>query len=166
MALLAPRASAANLEIRAVTIARAEIRVSVDRVALTQVLLNLLDNALKYAAPGGAIIVTAEAVGGQVELVVAHPRCSPPVPAPTTGLGLRPRAHLSSKPWAARSGGGFRRRRRIANNSAPAGCHRDLKSMQLSSDLWVYAALIRRVQLAGSFATVVRKGDARAAGRF
>ncbi len=32
--------------------------------------------------------------------------------------------------------------------------------MQLSSDLWVYA-LIRRVQLSGSFATVVRKGDAR-----
>ena len=32
--------------------------------------------------------------------------------------------------------------------------------MQLSSDLWVYA-LIRRVQLAGSFATIVRKGDAR-----
>jgi hypothetical protein len=32
--------------------------------------------------------------------------------------------------------------------------------MQLSSDLWVYA-LIRRVQLAGAFATVVRKGDAR-----
>jgi hypothetical protein len=32
--------------------------------------------------------------------------------------------------------------------------------MRLSSDLWVYA-LIRRVQLAGSFATIVRKGDAR-----
>jgi hypothetical protein len=32
--------------------------------------------------------------------------------------------------------------------------------VQLSSDLWVYA-LIRRVQLAGSFATIVRKGDAR-----
>ena len=32
--------------------------------------------------------------------------------------------------------------------------------MLLSSDLWVYA-LIRRVELAGSFATVVRKGDAR-----
>ena len=32
--------------------------------------------------------------------------------------------------------------------------------MMLSSDLWVYA-LIRRVELAGSFATVVRKGDAR-----
>ena len=32
--------------------------------------------------------------------------------------------------------------------------------MQLSSDIWVYA-LIRRVELAGSFATVVRKGDAR-----
>jgi len=30
----------------------------------------------------------------------------------------------------------------------------------LSSDLWVFA-LIRRVQLAGSFATVVRRGDAR-----
>jgi hypothetical protein len=33
--------------------------------------------------------------------------------------------------------------------------------MQLSSDLWVYA-LIRRVELAGSFATLARKGDARA----
>jgi hypothetical protein len=32
--------------------------------------------------------------------------------------------------------------------------------MQLSSDLWVYA-LIRRVQLGGAFATIVRKGDAR-----
>ncbi len=33
--------------------------------------------------------------------------------------------------------------------------------MRLSSDIWVYA-LIRRVELAGSFATVARKGDARA----
>jgi hypothetical protein len=32
--------------------------------------------------------------------------------------------------------------------------------MNLSSDLWVYA-LVRRAQLAGSFATIVRKGDAR-----
>jgi hypothetical protein len=32
--------------------------------------------------------------------------------------------------------------------------------MRLSSDIWVYA-LIRRVQLAGSFATLLRKGDAR-----
>ncbi len=32
--------------------------------------------------------------------------------------------------------------------------------MNLSSDLWVYA-LIRRAQLAGAFATVVRRGDAR-----
>ena len=32
--------------------------------------------------------------------------------------------------------------------------------MLLSSDLWVYA-LIRRVELAGAFATLVRKGDAR-----
>ena len=33
--------------------------------------------------------------------------------------------------------------------------------MNIHSDIWVYA-LIRRVQLAGSFATVLRKGDARA----
>jgi hypothetical protein len=33
--------------------------------------------------------------------------------------------------------------------------------MMLSSDIWV-AALIRRVELAGGFAVVVRKGDARA----
>ncbi|HWF01067.1 MAG TPA: DUF1491 family protein [Caulobacteraceae bacterium] len=32
--------------------------------------------------------------------------------------------------------------------------------MNLSSDIWVYA-LIRRVQLGGAFATVVRRGDAR-----
>jgi hypothetical protein len=32
--------------------------------------------------------------------------------------------------------------------------------MLLSSDIWVYA-LLRRVQLAGSFATLARKGDAR-----
>jgi len=33
--------------------------------------------------------------------------------------------------------------------------------MLLSSDIWV-AALIRRAELAGTFATVVRRGDARA----
>jgi hypothetical protein len=33
--------------------------------------------------------------------------------------------------------------------------------MQLHSDIWVYA-LIRRVELAGSFATILRKGDPRA----
>jgi len=33
--------------------------------------------------------------------------------------------------------------------------------MQLSSDIWVYA-LIRRAELGGAFAMVLRKGDARA----
>jgi hypothetical protein len=33
--------------------------------------------------------------------------------------------------------------------------------MMLASDVWV-GALIRRVELSGSFATIVRKGDARA----
>ena len=33
--------------------------------------------------------------------------------------------------------------------------------MEIDSDVWV-AALIRRVELAGAFATVARKGDARA----
>ena len=33
--------------------------------------------------------------------------------------------------------------------------------MQLSSDVWVYA-LIRRAELAGAFAMILRKGDARA----
>jgi hypothetical protein len=32
--------------------------------------------------------------------------------------------------------------------------------MNISTDIWVYA-LIRRVELAGAFATVARKGDAR-----
>jgi hypothetical protein len=33
--------------------------------------------------------------------------------------------------------------------------------VEISSDVWVYA-LIRRVELGGAFATVARKGDARA----
>ncbi|MGH7024647.1 MAG: DUF1491 family protein [Caulobacteraceae bacterium] len=33
--------------------------------------------------------------------------------------------------------------------------------MEIGSDVWVYA-LVRRVELAGSFATIARKGDARA----
>ena len=32
--------------------------------------------------------------------------------------------------------------------------------MELSSDIWVYA-LIRRAELAGAFAMIIRKGDAR-----
>ena len=32
--------------------------------------------------------------------------------------------------------------------------------MEIGSDVWVYA-LIRRVELAGAFATIARKGDAR-----
>lgn len=45
--------------------------------------------------------------------------------------------------------------------SGPTGGGEAGPALEISSDIWVYA-LIRRVELAGAFATLVRKGDARA----
>ena len=52
-------------------------RISGDQGQLEQVLLNLLDNAIKYTPAGGSVTVTAEADGAQVQLVVCD-----------TGLGI------------------------------------------------------------------------------
>jgi signal transduction histidine kinase len=46
------------------------VRVRVDRSAMRQVLLNLLDNAVKYGPPGAAVAVSVEAIGDVARLSV------------------------------------------------------------------------------------------------
>jgi signal transduction histidine kinase len=58
-----------------------EVAVLGDRDALKQVLLILLDNALKYTRPGGAITLATSAAGGRVSIHVRD-----------TGPGIEPQA--------------------------------------------------------------------------
>ncbi len=53
--------------------------VHADHDRLAQVLINLVDNAVKYTPPGGAVTVSAHRLGGQVELTVTD-----------TGAGIPP----------------------------------------------------------------------------
>jgi two-component system phosphate regulon sensor histidine kinase PhoR len=56
------------------------LRASADRAALDQILLNLLDNAVKYTPPGGRITVLGEGLGPSVRLSVSD-----------TGPGIEPK---------------------------------------------------------------------------
>lgn len=49
-----------------------------DKQLLSQALVNLLDNACKYSAPGGTIKVALEQVGDQIRLTVADRGCGIP----------------------------------------------------------------------------------------
>ena len=55
------------------------VMVLADRRALKQIALNLLSNALKFTAPGGAVTATLDAIGPYLELAVAD-----------TGVGIAP----------------------------------------------------------------------------
>jgi signal transduction histidine kinase len=90
ISVVATRASAANLELRAALVDRAAIRLRADRVALVQILINLIDNAVKFAAPGGAIDVRAAAAAGEVQLTVQNQGGAGPSSGEAgSGLGLR-----------------------------------------------------------------------------
>jgi two-component system phosphate regulon sensor histidine kinase PhoR len=62
----------------------AEQHISVygDRERLTQVLTNLIDNAVKYNVPGGSVHVRATRIRGEVEIEIAD-----------TGIGI-PQEHV------------------------------------------------------------------------
>jgi signal transduction histidine kinase len=57
----------------------ARTSVNGDRDRLKQILVNLLDNAIKYNMPGGQVVVDVNAAGGQARLTVAD-----------TGIGIAP----------------------------------------------------------------------------
>jgi two-component system phosphate regulon sensor histidine kinase PhoR len=67
--LMAPMAEKRNIELALVK-APADAEAWCDREAVSQILSNLLDNAIKYTPSGGRIIVGAETKGRLVELYV------------------------------------------------------------------------------------------------
>jgi two-component system phosphate regulon sensor histidine kinase PhoR len=77
VAIIGPRAARSRVTVSADTPA-ALPAVSADRDRLVQVLINLVDNAVKYTPEGGAVTVTARSTGeGAVEIAVAD-----------TGIGI------------------------------------------------------------------------------
>jgi two-component system phosphate regulon sensor histidine kinase PhoR len=77
VAIIGPRAARSRVTVTADTPAELP-EVAADRDRLVQVLINLVDNAVKYTPEGGAVTVTARAVGdGAVEIAVAD-----------TGIGI------------------------------------------------------------------------------
>jgi two-component system, OmpR family, phosphate regulon sensor histidine kinase PhoR len=79
LAIMGPRAAQTRVAVTA-NILAALPAVSADRDRLVQVLINLVDNAVKYTPEGGSVTVTAHDVGdGTIEVVVAD-----------TGIGIPP----------------------------------------------------------------------------
>ena len=79
LAIIGPRAAQTRVTVTA-NILAALPAVSADRDRLAQVLINLVDNAVKYTPEGGSVTVTAHDVGdGTIEVAVAD-----------TGIGIPP----------------------------------------------------------------------------
>ena len=78
--LMRPLGAARQVEVSALSTAAEERYVRADRQRLTQILLNLMSNAIKYNHEGGRVTVSCEEAGsGRVRINVAD-----------TGVGIRP----------------------------------------------------------------------------
>ena len=94
IAACAPRAAAAGLKLSG-DVAAGLPEISADRERITQVLNNLIGNALKFTPEGGAVTITVQRLNGGVEIGVAD-----------TGNGI-PQAqlpHLFRRYWQADRG--------------------------------------------------------------
>jgi two-component system phosphate regulon sensor histidine kinase PhoR len=80
LAIIAPKARESNVALAAAV--PATITVHADHDRLAQILINLVDNAVKYTPSGGEVTVRARSTGDQVEIAVTD-----------TGVGI-PRADL------------------------------------------------------------------------
>jgi signal transduction histidine kinase len=90
VALLVPRARSATIQL-VVNAEASPAEVVADRRSLGQILVNLIDNALKFTAPGGFVSVTLSRTGDALTLAVADSGAGTPPPDPPArpGLGLR-----------------------------------------------------------------------------
>ena len=100
--LLRPLASAAGMRVSA---ACGDVVALAERVMLRQVLLNLLDNAIKYGRPGQEILVHATAEESVVRVTVTDE--GPGVPAPDRERVWMPYVRLARDQGAGRGGTGL-----------------------------------------------------------
>ncbi len=77
----------------------APVFVEADPVRLTQVFLNLVNNAIKFTPAGGKVVVSVERVGGRVEIRVADTGC---------GIGQEDLAHVFEMFYQGEVGAGER----------------------------------------------------------
>jgi signal transduction histidine kinase len=81
------------------------LQLSGDREQLTQMLVNLLDNAIRHSGAGARIVVSAHASTAALEIVVAD--TGPGIPAPERDNVLRPFYRLESSRTTEGSGLGL-----------------------------------------------------------